>query len=132
VPDGAITVTGANGYPLTASLYDDKGPELASADATLGLLSGLSRVGEVINQAEVQDDVEEELPDGRIRRRTRSQARNRPSWSGAFLEGAFGAIAEKVSERTDKATEEIMNRPNIWVVRKDTEVVIQVNRSLQL
>lgn len=131
VPSGAITVAGDGGNPLIAKKFHDKGGEIARYDMTVGVMGGLAKVGEIINQPDVEDEIEDELPNGTIRRRTRKN-NSRRSWQGAFLEGAFGELTDVVGKRAERSTSEIMSRANIWTVPKDTPIVLKVDRSLKL
>ncbi|RDH47853.1 TrbI/VirB10 family protein, partial [Fischerella thermalis] len=124
---GTISVLGEAGSPLAARPYDDKGSEIAKYDATLGTIAGIAKVGEIINQAD--EEVTEDLPLGGTRTRSRNNNRN---LGAAFLEGAFGKLGETVSKRTERATDEINRRPNVWYVPKDTKITIKVDRSIKL
>ncbi|MBW4511729.1 MAG: TrbI/VirB10 family protein [Scytonematopsis contorta HA4267-MV1] len=127
ISPGTISVLGKEGSPLIARPHNDKGDEIAGYDATLGMISGLAKVGEIINKPE--EEITEDLPLGGSRTRTRNNNRNP---TGAFIEGFFGSVSEVVGKRTERATQEILSRPNIWVVPKNTEITIQVNRSIKL
>ena len=127
ISPGTISVLGKEGSPLIARPHNDKGDEIAGYDATLGMISGLAKVGEIINKPD--EEVTEDLPLGGSRTRTRNNNRNP---TGAFIEGFFGSVSEVVGKRTERATQEILSRPNIWVVPKNTEITIQVNRSIKL
>lgn len=124
---GTISVLGEAGSPLIARPYDDKGSEIAKYDATLGTIAGLAKVGEIINQPD--EEVTEDLPLGGTRTRSRNNNRN---LGAAFLEGAFGKLGETISKRTERATDEINRRPNVWYVPKDTKITIKVDRSIKL
>ncbi|MDZ8084161.1 MAG: TrbI/VirB10 family protein [Nostoc sp. DedQUE12b] len=124
---GTISVLGEAGSPLAARPYDDKGSEIAKYDTTLGTIAGLAKVGEIINQPD--EEVTEDLPLGGTRTRSRNNNRN---LGAAFLEGAFGKLGETVSKRTERATDEINRRPNVWYVPKDTKITIKVDRSIKL
>jgi hypothetical protein len=126
ISKGAITVLGAGGTPLIARPFNDKGGEIAQYDLTLGLVSGLGKVGEIINRPDSTEDIR----DGEYRS-TRTSGSNR-NIGGAILEGAFGSLGEILSERAKKSTDEIIDRPNIWYVPKDTKVTFIVNRTLEL
>lgn len=126
---GAITVQGDGGRPLIAQQYKDKGGEIAQYDLTVGLVSGLGKVGEIINRPDVEDEIEDELF-GTIRRRTRSQ--NRRDIGGAMLEGAFGSLSEIIGRRAETSTQEILARPNVWYIPSNTKVTFLVNRTLEL
>jgi hypothetical protein len=124
---GTISVLGEAGSPLIARPYDNKGSEIAKYDATLGTIAGLAKVGEIINQPD--EEVTEDLPLGGTRTRSRNNNRN---LAAAFLEGAFSKLSETVSKRTERATDEINRRPNVWYVPKNTRVTIKVDRSIKL
>lgn len=57
VSSGTIAVLGEGGNPLIANQYHNKGGEIFSLDAGLGLVSGLAKVGEIINQPDVQTSI---------------------------------------------------------------------------
>lgn len=126
ISPGAISILGKGNTPLIARPYKDKGGEIALGDATLGTIAGLAKVGEIINQPE---EITEDLLFGGSRTRSRGNNRN---IAGAFLQGAFGKVAETMGSRTQKATSEITSRPNIWYVPANTKISIVVNRSIKL
>ncbi|MBE9052495.1 hypothetical protein IQ243_19125 [Nostocales cyanobacterium LEGE 11386] len=128
---GAITVQGDGGKPLIAQQHKDKGREIARYDITLGLVSGLGKIGEIINQPDIEDDIEDELLDGRIRRRTRVN-NTRRNIGGAVLEGVFGSLSESIGRRAETSTQEILARPNVWYIPRNTKVTFLVNRTLEL
>lgn len=131
ISGGAITVQGDGGRPLIAQQFKDKGGEIAQYDLTVGLVSGLGKVGEIINQPDIQDEIEDELLDGTIRRRTRIN-NSRRNIGGAILEGAFSSVGQIISRRAEVSTREILARPNVWYIPRDTKVTFQVNRTLEL
>ncbi len=125
----AISVLGSGGEPLIAHQYHNKGGEIFSLDAGLGLVSGLAKVGEIINQPDVQTSISQS---GGGFSSVQTSSNGRRSIGAAFLSGAFGALSEQVKVRNQKALQEIIGRPNIWFVRKGTKILITVNRSMQL
>jgi hypothetical protein len=128
IKPGAITVLGNNSQPLIARKFHDRGGDIARGDLTVGVVSALSKVGEMINQPDSEEEIEDEFT-GRIRRRSSGNRRN---LTGALLEGAFGSMSSILGERARSATEEIQSRPNIWYIPKDTRVTFLVNRTLEL
>lgn len=128
ISKGAITVQGSGGKPLIAKKFQDLGGEIAQYDLTVGLVSALGEVGEIINQPNVEEEIEDEFT-GRIRRRSSG---NRRDLGGALLEGAFGELSRIVSDRAETSTEEILARPNVWYIPKGTKVTFLVNRTLEL
>ncbi len=126
IAPGTITVLAAFGNPLIARPYKGKGGEIAGYDMTLGSIAGLAKVGEIINR---QDETVEDLPLGGTRTRQSGGDRN---ISGAFLEGAFGALATSIGTRTQTATTEVTSRPNVWYVAGNSKITLRVNRSIKL
>ncbi|MBD2309138.1 hypothetical protein H6G17_27140 [Chroococcidiopsis sp. FACHB-1243] len=127
VPSGAISISGKNSSPLIAKKMHNKGKEIAGFDLTLGAVAGLASIGETMNQPD--EEVVDDLPFGGSRTR---RTRQRRSMTGAFLQGAFGQLADSIGNRTQKATDEIAQRPDIWYIPQNTKIVVEVNRSLKL
>ncbi|RCJ19072.1 hypothetical protein A6770_32335 [Nostoc minutum NIES-26] len=125
---GAISVLGDGGNPLIARKFQDKGGEIAQYDLTVGLVSALGKVGEIINQPDTSEEIEDEF-EGRIRRRSSGNRRN---LGGALLEGAFGKLSSIVGDRASRSTEEILARSNVWYIPQGTKVTFLVNRTLEL
>jgi hypothetical protein len=127
VSSGTISVLDRAGSPLIARPYENKGPEIAKYDTTLGAIAGIAKVGEIINKPDAQ--VTQVLPLGGT---ITSSSNNKHNIGAAFVEGAFGKLSETVGKRTERATNEIMSRPVVWYVPKGTKITILVDRSLKL
>lgn len=125
---GAISVTGEGGRPLIARRFQDRGGEIARNDLFSGAVSALGKVGEIMNQPDSEEEILDEFT-GRIRRRSSGNQRN---LTGALMSGFFGNISQNLSQRNQRATQEITSRPNIWYIEAGTKVTITVNRSLEL
>ncbi|MBD2535520.1 TrbI/VirB10 family protein [Nostoc flagelliforme FACHB-838] len=125
---GTISVTGESGRPLIARRFQDRGGEIARSDLFGGAVSALGKVGEIINQPDSEEEILDEST-GRIRRRSSGNQRN---LTGALMSGFFGNISQNLSQRNQRATEEITSRPNIWFIPQGTKVTFNVNRSLEL
>jgi hypothetical protein len=125
---GAISVTGVGGRPLIARRFQDRGGEIARNDLFSGAVSALSKVGEIINQPDSEEEILDEST-GRIRRRSSGNQRN---LTGALMSGFFGNVSQNLSQRNQRATQEITSRPNTWFIPQGTKVTFNVNRSLEL
>ncbi|AUB44419.1 Cell division protein DedD (plasmid) [Nostoc flagelliforme CCNUN1] len=125
---GAISVTGVGGTPLLARRFQDRGGEIARNDLFGGAVSALSKVGEIMNQPNNEEEIEDEFT-GRIRRRSSGNQRN---LTGALMSGFFGQVSQNISQRNQRATQEITSRPNIWFIPQGTKVTFNVNRTLEL
>ncbi|MEM1395592.1 MAG: hypothetical protein AAGG00_20350, partial [Cyanobacteria bacterium P01_H01_bin.150] len=128
LPPGTISVYGKNGRPLIAKQFKDKGGEIAQYDTTVAVMGGLAKVGEIINQPQDEETIEDPFT-GRIRNTRRNRRRN---VGGAILEGAFGELTDIVKKRAETSTREIISRPNTWFIPAKTNLTFIVNRSIQL
>ncbi|MBD2513319.1 TrbI/VirB10 family protein, partial [Nostoc muscorum FACHB-395] len=125
---GAISVTGEDGRPLIARRFQDRGGEIARSDLFGGAVSALSKVGEIMNQPDSEEEISDEFT-GRIRKRNSGNQRN---LTGALMSGFFGQVSQNISQRNQRNTQEITSRPNTWFIPQGTKVTFNVNRSLEL
>lgn len=130
LPNGSISIRGEDGKPLMAQKYDDKGPEIASMDASTVVFGSLANLGRVLNQprSEEIDDLDSVFGS---RRRTRVD-RNKPNILGAVLEGGFTPLLQQIQRRNEIAIAQIQSRPNLWYITPNQKVVVFVNRSFDL
>jgi len=129
ISKGAISVQGNGGKPLIAKKFQDKGGEIAQYDLTVGLVGGLAKVGEIINQPDSQTSIQNSSIGSFSSSVTQNNRRNIP---GSFLEGAFGKLTDIIGDRAERSTEEILARPNVWYIPQGTKVTFIVNRTLEL
>ncbi|MEG4312930.1 MULTISPECIES: hypothetical protein [unclassified Microcoleus] len=129
IPEGAILIAGEGGGPLIASGYFDPGNDIAGQDILTAVLSGVGRVGQVFAEPKVRSS---SSISGRFGGSTTTvESRDPQIWS-AVLDGFFSPLAKRMESRSDRATEELLNRPNVAVVNKGTPVSITVNSFLNI
>jgi len=129
IPEGAILIAGEGGQPLIASGYFDPGSDIAGQDILTAVLSGVGRVGQVFAEPKVRSS---SSISGRFGNSTTTvESRDPQIWS-AVLDGFFSPLAKRMESRSDRATEELLNRPNVAVVNKGTPVSITVNSFLNI
>ena len=129
IPEGAILIAGEGGQPLIASGYFDPGSDVAGQDILTAVLSGVGRVGQVFAEPKVRSS---SSISGRFGSSTTTvESRDPQIWS-AVLDGFFSPLAKRMESRSDRATEELLNRPNVAVVNKGTPVSITVNSFLNI
>ncbi|MEG4520327.1 MULTISPECIES: hypothetical protein [unclassified Microcoleus] len=129
IPEGAILIAGEGGGPLIASGYFDPGSDVAGQDILTAVLSGVGRVGQVFAEPKVRSS---SSISGRFGGSTTTvESRDPQIWS-AVLDGFFSPLAKRMESRSDRATEELLNRPNVAVVNKGTPVSITVNSFLNI
>ena len=129
IPIGTITINSKNNEPLIARGHFDPGGNIAKQDLLVGALSGLGKVGEIINRPRSETIFDSSNIGGSQRTRTTT---SEPNILGAALEGFFGATARRLEDRSNRATEELLRRPNINVVPAGTEVTVVTNAFLKL
>jgi len=125
-PPGAITIRGADGGPLIAQKYMDKGSAIGSMDMGLMFASALAKVGEITNQQSSSSSLSTA---GTATTTTTSPP---PNYMGALLEGGFGVLSKQLQERNKTALEEILKQPNIWYMGAGKSVQIFINTTVQL
>ncbi|MEG4607591.1 hypothetical protein QUA86_20620 [Microcoleus sp. F6_B6] len=129
IPEGAILIAGEGGQPLIASGYFDPGNDIAGQDILTAVLSGVGRVGQVFAEPKVRSF--SSISGGFGNSTTTVESRDPQIWS-AVLDGFFSPLAKRMESRSDRATEELLNRPNVAVVNKGTPVSITVNSFLNI
>jgi hypothetical protein len=129
IPEGAILIAGEGSGPLIASGYFDPGSDVAGQDILTAVLSGVGRVGQVFAEPKVRSS---SSISGRFGNSTTTvESRDPQIWS-AVLDGFFSPLAKRMESRSDRATEELLKRPNVAVVNKGTPVSITVNSFLNI
>ncbi|MEG4243598.1 hypothetical protein QUA51_12905 [Microcoleus sp. Pol10_D6] len=129
IPEGAILIAGEGSGPLIASGYFDPGSDIAGQDILTAVLSGVGRVGQVFAEPKVRSS---SSISGRFGGSTTTvESRDPQIWS-AVLDGFFSPLAKRMESRSDRATEELLKRPNVAVVNKGTPVSITVNSFLNI
>lgn len=129
INSGAISVLGEGGKPLLAKQFQDKGGGIAGSDLTVGLVSGLSQVGAILNQSDFGTSVVNSATGTFSSSTTSNSQRN---IGGAFLQGAFGKLSDIIARRAEASNQQITARTNVWYIPQGTKITFLVNRSLEL
>ncbi|MFB2834228.1 TrbI/VirB10 family protein [Floridanema evergladense] len=127
LPPGVISIRGEDGKPLTASKWNDKGPEIASMDASTVIFGSLANVGRILNQPRSEEYSDFNSSFG-SQQRTRID-RGKPNLLGAVLEGGMTPLLQQIQRRNERAIASIQARPNLWYVSANQKVTVFVNRS---
>jgi len=129
ISPGAITVEGDRGNPLIAHKFKDKGGEIAAYDITQGLVSGLAQIGTIINQPTTTASI---ITSTGTSSTSATSSNSQNNIGAAFLQGAFGKLSTNIGQRAQVSTQEILARPDIWIINKGTKITFEVNRTLEL
>lgn len=125
IPKNSIIIRGENGEPLIAKGLRDKGGEIARQDLLIGLLSAAGRAGEVVNQNQSQSSTI--ITSGGFSSQTVTTTAREPNVMAAAIEGFFKPMSQRLSQRADRTTQEILSRPNVAIVPQGTEVSVFFN-----
>lgn len=125
IPKDAILIRGEDSQPLIARGMEDRGSALAQQDILIGLLGAAGRAGEIFNQNQNQSSII--ISSDGSSSQTISTTAREPNVLAATIEGFFKPMAERLGERADASTQELINRPNVAVVPAGTKVSIFFN-----
>jgi hypothetical protein len=128
-PPGAISVRGNSGQPLIASMFGDKGGEIAARDAETFVVGSLAKIGKVLNQPK-EEQVSTSSGFGGTTTFS-STRRGDANILGAVLEGGFEPLTQQIQRRNQQALSEIQQREEVWYVDAGTNVQVFVNQSFQ-
>lgn len=129
IPAESLLVRGRGGEPLIGTSNSDPGGAIAGQDLLVSLLSGLGKIGEVVNRPQEDNTIIlDGLGSSQVSRRTTRE----PNLLAAALEGAFGVAADRLRQRSDKATEELLSQPKVLVVKQDEEVSVVFNTFFEI
>lgn len=125
LPEGVILVRGEDGEPLTAQHWEDRGGAIAGMDLGQFALGAIRRSAELYTRSNTRvatsngsTVITEENP--------------APNILAGALEGGTEAILDTISERNQRAVEELERRPNIAYIEAGRPVQVFVNQSMQM
>jgi hypothetical protein len=124
-PIGAITLRGANGNPLIADKFQDKGKDIAAADRSMFFFGALSKVGELLNRT----DSNVVITAGGS---SSSSSSGKANILGGVLQGGFGALAQQQQQRNQQWLQEIIQRPDIRYIPAGKELSLYINQTVSL
>ena len=122
IPKNTILIRGENNKPLLAKSISDKGKAIAQQDILIGLLGAAGRAGEVFNQNQSQSSTV--ISNNSFSSQTFNTKARKPNLLAAVVEGFFKPMSQRLSQRANKASNEIMNRPDVATVPVGTKVSV--------
>ncbi|MBE9110328.1 hypothetical protein IQ273_12985 [Nodosilinea sp. LEGE 07298] len=125
LPQGVIQIRGQGGMPLQAEAHDDIGPGIAAMDAGQFALGSIRRASELYTQPNTRV----ETGSGSTVVTTENPA---PNVLAGVLEGGTDAILDTITERNQRAIEELEQRPRIAYIEAGRPVQVFVNQSMQM
>lgn len=123
-PPNAITLRGAEGAPLVADKYFDRGSEISGMDAASFITSALAEVGKLTNSPTTTSSISS------IGGSATVSTAPPPNYLGAAISGGFGVLSETLNRRSQQAIEEIKTRPNVFFIPAGKELQVFVNQTV--
>jgi hypothetical protein len=130
IPQGVISIQTEDNKPLIAQALSDKGKAIAQQDILIGLLGAAGRAGEIFNQNQSQSS--SVISNGGLSSQIVSTKANKPNVLGAAVEGFFKPMSQRLSQRADKTSSEILSSPDVAIVPKNAKVSIFFNNFLEV
>jgi len=122
IPKNTILIRGEKNKPLLAKSISDKGKEQDKQDILIGLLGAAGRAGEVFNQNQSQSSTV--ISNNGFSSQSFNTKARKPNLLAAAVEGFFKPMSQRLSQRANKASNEIMNRPDVAIVPTGTKVSV--------
>lgn len=128
-PSGTITIRGGDGGAILADKLNDPKREMAARDRSLMLSGALSKVGEILNRSTSETSISS-INDGSGSSAT-SVTNSRPNVAGAVLQGAFSALSQIQTARSQKVAEDLAARPTLWYIPSGKALQVYVNQTIE-
>lgn len=122
---------GQDNAPLVAQSYNDYGDDIAKQDLLIATLNAFGQLGEVVNLPESVSTAS--ASSGGQTNTTSSSTTVRqgePSLVGAALQGFFQPLAQRLTERANRANQEMLNSPNLAGIEAGMPVSVVVESVL--
>jgi len=123
-PANAITLRGAEGSPLVADKYFDRGSEISGMDVATFITSALAEVGKLTNSPTTTSSISS------IGGSATVSTAPPPNYLGAAISGGFGILSETLNRRSQQAIEDIKTRPNVFFIPAGKELQVFVNQTV--
>jgi hypothetical protein len=123
-PPNAISIRGAEGSPLVADKYFDRGSEISGMDAATFITSALAEVGKLTNSPTTTSSISS------IGGSATVSTAPPPNYLGAAISGGFSILSETLNRRSQQAIEDIKTRPNVFFIPAGKELQVFVNQTV--
>jgi hypothetical protein len=123
IPPGSISIRAASGGPLTARNMQDRGGEIASSDAGIFALAGISKAASLFTRAQ-------STTTSNGFNSVTSTQNPAPDILAGVLEGGTSAIINQIQAHNEKPIQESLARPDLWMLAAGTSVQVFVNKSV--
>ncbi|MEH2375627.1 hypothetical protein [Nostoc sp.] len=148
LPNNAIIIRGTQGKPLIGNKFPSQGSSIASMDAGLFVLGGISKAAELVNlpdthlQAISSPIVPTNTNGDASPNQQASQAQAYTSYTtvteprrnlaAGVLEGGLNSVVPQIAQRNQQAIAQMSQQNGVWFLPAGTNVEIYVNQATEL
>ncbi|WP_373526045.1 hypothetical protein [Nostoc sp.] len=140
LPKNAIIVRAPKGKPFIANKFPSQSSSIASMDAGLFVLGGISKAAELVNRSDtrlVPYTVTSSNPSEGDQNNTSSTTglttvtENRRNLAAGVVEGGLNSVVPQIAQRNQQAIAQMSQQTNIWFLPAGTKVEIYFNQVTQ-
>lgn len=125
IPKDSILIRGEDNHPLIARGMQDQGAAIAQQDILVGLLGAAGQAGTVFNQAQTQSSTI--ISSGGFTSQSTQTTNPRPNILAAAVQGFFQPMSQRLGQRADQTTNELLQRPKVAIVPQGTQISVFFN-----
>jgi hypothetical protein len=123
LPPEAVLITGNEGKPILAELQNSGRDRVARMDVQTALFGALGQVGQLLNRPRHESTTTSPYLS------STSISNGDTNIAGGILQGAFGSLTQQVQQRHQQEMQDILNRPDLWIVPAGQRLQVFVNNS---
>ena len=123
LPPEAVLITGDEGKPILAELQNSGRGQVARMDVQTALFGALGQVGQLLNRPRNESTTTSPYLS------STSISNGDTNIVGGILQGAFGSLTQQVQQRHQQEMQDMLNRPNLWIVPAGQHLQVFVNNS---
>jgi hypothetical protein len=123
LPPETVLITGDEGKPILAELQNSGRGQVARMDVQTALFGALGQVGQLLNRPRNESTTTSPYLS------STSISNGDTNIVGGILQGAFGSLTQQVQQRHQQEMQDILNRPNLWIVPAGQRLQVFVNNS---
>ncbi|MBN3950511.1 MAG: hypothetical protein HWQ38_30210 [Nostoc sp. NMS7] len=150
LPNNAIIIRGTQGKPLIANKYPSQGSSIASMDAGLFVLGGISKAAELVNLPDTQFvplTTSSTTPNSATTGSTPGSTPGSTTTSSTTIttvseprrnllagvaEGGLNSVVPQIAQRNQQAIAQMSQQNGVWFLPAGTNVEIYVNQATEL
>ncbi|MEH2265329.1 hypothetical protein [Nostoc sp.] len=136
LPTNAIIIRGRQGKPLIANKFPSQSSSIASMDAGLFVLGGISKAAELINRSDTElQPLISTVTNADGTTSSSSQlttvTTNRRNLAAGVVEGGLNSVVPQIAQRNQQAIAQMSQQTNVWFLPAGTNIEIYVNQVTQ-